>query len=180
MRLGRLASLGVLALVAACGAGAEHKQDVAAVTSSAYDAEYMIVLNGVRDAAAPRTSRFVVDPARKTLATLWQQLPLLDEDQGRTSPKTDTSRPMHLTKRYFIRFDITVVGSRPWRVEVIGHAGAKDPGPGAPVELTGDAEPGWLHTRTDDLRIAIYEQLKRYAVSTIVTAAPAPPHPTNQ
>jgi hypothetical protein len=180
MRQARAASVNILALVAACGAASEHKQDVAAATSAAYDAEYSIVLNGVRDAAASRSERVVVDPTHKTVASFWQQLPILDEDQGRQSPKTDTSRPMHLTRRYFIRFDIAVVGGRPWRVEVIGHAAAKDPGPGAPVELTGDLEPGWLRPRTDELRVAIYEHLKPYAVNTVVTAAPAPQHPSNE
>jgi hypothetical protein len=176
MRRPRTASLTALALAAACGAGSEHTQDVATATRSTYDAEAAVVLNGVREAAATRSERLIVDPARKTVATYWQQLPLLDEDKGKQSPKTDTSRPMHLTKRYFIRFDVAVVGGRPWRVEVIGHAGAKDPGPGAPVELTGDAEPGWLRPRTDDFRVAIYEHLKPYAVSTMVTAAPGSPH----
>jgi hypothetical protein len=67
-------------------------------------------------------------------------------------------------KRFFIRFDITVAGGRPWRLKVIGHAAEWEPGAALPTELHGVARPAWLEGRTDALTYAIYEKIKNYAV----------------
>jgi hypothetical protein len=69
-----------------------------------------------------------------------------------------------LTKRYFVRFDVAIVGGRPWRVHVTGHAAEWDPGNAVPTELHGANTPHWLSGRTDELVVAIYERLQPYAV----------------
>src|SRR6185436_20657950 len=67
-------------------------------------------------------------------------------------------------KRFFIRFDVTVAGGRPWRLKVVGHAAEWEPGAAMPTELHGIARPSWLEGRTDALLFAIYNRLKGHAV----------------
>ena len=67
-------------------------------------------------------------------------------------------------KRYFIRFDIHVMGGRPWRVKVVGHASEWDPGAAMPSELKGAQRPPWLDGRIDALYVAIYKRIKQFAV----------------
>jgi hypothetical protein len=68
-------------------------------------------------------------------------------------------------KKFFVRFDVKVLGGRPWRVKVIGHASEWEPGAALPVELVGPAKPPWLDGRTDALTLAIYKKLKPYAIA---------------
>ena len=68
------------------------------------------------------------------------------------------------SKKFFIRFDVSVIGGRPWRVKVAPHAASWDPGAAMPNELHGDAKPPWLGPRTDALQRSIYLRIKQYAV----------------
>jgi hypothetical protein len=67
----------------------------------------------------------------------------------------------------FIRFDVTILGGRPWRVKVVGHAAQWDPGAAMPTELRGLAKPSWLGPRSDALQRAIYTRIKQYAVPMV-------------
>ena len=67
-------------------------------------------------------------------------------------------------KRFFIRFDVTVLGGRPWRIKVVGHAAEWAPGAAMPSELHGVARPAWLDPRIDGLTLAIWKRVKQYAV----------------
>jgi hypothetical protein len=74
-------------------------------------------------------------------------------------------------KRMFVRFDVTVVGKRPWRVKVVGHAAEWEAGAALPNEMRGEARPGWLDGRIEQVQRAIYRQLKQVAVEV----PPEPP-----
>jgi hypothetical protein len=81
---------------------------------------------------------------------------------GANSPN---GMPTALTyKHYFVRFDVSVAGGRPWRVKVIGHASEWEPGAAMPVEMRGASKPPWLEPRTDSLRVAIWKRIKKFAV----------------
>jgi hypothetical protein len=67
-------------------------------------------------------------------------------------------------KKYFVRFDVAVLGGRPWRVKVVGHASAWDPGAALPTEMKGADKPHWLEGRTESLQIAIYKRIAKYAI----------------
>jgi hypothetical protein len=67
-------------------------------------------------------------------------------------------------KRYYIRFDINVIGGRPWRVKVIGHASSWDVGAAEPTELHGAARPPWLTPRVEALEVEIYKKMKAFAL----------------
>jgi hypothetical protein len=79
-------------------------------------------------------------------------------------------------KRMFVRFDVSVIGGRPWRVRVMGHAAEWDPGAALPTELKGIAKPPWLGPRTDSLQRDIYKRLVAYAVPVKETPEPVDPH----
>ena len=84
---------------------------------------------------------------------------------GGNAASSSAGMPTRLAyKRFFIRFDITVAGGRPWRLKVIGHAAEWEPGAALPTELHGAARPSWLDGRTDALVFAIYQKIKSYAV----------------
>ncbi len=67
-------------------------------------------------------------------------------------------------KRFYIRFRIHVVGGKPWRVRVVGEASEWRAGD-VPMPLRGAEVPPWVKGRTDALRVAIHERLKKYAVA---------------
>src|ERR1043165_3905034 len=67
-------------------------------------------------------------------------------------------------KRYFVRFDVSVAGGRPWRVKVVGHASEWEPGAAMPTELKGPARPPWLEGRLDAPTLAIFKRVKQFAV----------------
>jgi hypothetical protein len=64
----------------------------------------------------------------------------------------------------FVRFDVTVVGKRPWRIKVVGHAAEWEPGAALPNELRGEAKPGWLAGRIEQMQRVIHRRLKQVAV----------------
>ena len=65
---------------------------------------------------------------------------------------------------YFVRFDVHVIGGRPWRVHVHGQAALWRAGE-IPTPLHGADVPQWLKGRVDSLNVAIYRRLKKYAVA---------------
>ena len=56
------------------------------------------------------------------------------------------------------------LGGRPWRVKVVGHASEWEPGAAMPTELRGAQRPPWLDGRTEALQVAIYKQIKKFAI----------------
>lgn len=82
------------------------------------------------------------------------------------SPQAQTGNtPTRLAyKRFFIRFEVTVTGGRPWRVKVVGHASEWEPGNAQPTDLRGATRPSWLDGRTDALVLAIYKRIRQHAV----------------
>jgi hypothetical protein len=84
-----------------------------------------------------------------------------------TSPSAaaGSTMPTRLAyKRYFIRFDVSVAGGRPWHVKVVGHASEWEPGAAMPVEMKGANKPAWLEPRADSLRVAIWKRINKFAV----------------
>lgn len=122
-------------------------------------------------------------PSNGTIKTAWHQVSYANnqddlanqrtvaQGQGLAPGSTTTAAqsaagmPTRLAyKRHFIRFDISVIGGRPWRVKVIGHAAEWDPGNAMPTELRGMARPPWLDGRIEAMQVAIYRKIKSYAV----------------
>ncbi|HEX8106649.1 MAG TPA: hypothetical protein VF516_02925 [Kofleriaceae bacterium] len=160
-----------------------HKTEVETAKKSLYDAEFTVVYNAALEATRETYPNIEDAPGRGAIKTAWHQVSYANNQDDMTNPRTlanaqginpgaagtpgaaSAGMPTRLAyKRYFIRFDISVAGGRPWRLKVVGHAAEWDPGNALPTELHGPARPSWLDGRTDSLVYAIYERIKKYAV----------------
>jgi hypothetical protein len=168
--------------VAGCGS----KKEVEYARHSRYDADFAIVYGAALDATRDLYPNLNENPGPGKIATAWHQVTFATNSDDVTNQQTMANQPgMGMSgmngmnspaasmagmptrlayKRYFIRFDVSVLGGRPWRVKVVGHASEWDPGAAMPTELHGPARPHWLEGRTEALQVAIYKRVKQYAV----------------
>lgn len=164
-------------LLAACS----NKKEVEHAKHSLYDADFAIVYSAALDATRNLYPQLNDNPGPGKISTAWHQVSYANNQDELANTRTlaagqgvqtgagPTAQmagvPTRLAyKRYFIRFDVTVLGGRPWRVKVVGHASEWDPGAALPSELRGAQRPAWLDGRIDALTLAIYKKIKRYAV----------------
>jgi hypothetical protein len=169
------------ALVSACS----NKKQVEAARHSLYDTDFALVYSQALEATRELYPNIDDSPGTGKISTAWHQVSYAsntdDMSAGRTvaanqgvnssmsgggSPAASSAgMPTRLAyKRYFIRFDVSVLGGRPWRVKIQGHAAEWEPGAALPVEMLGAAKPAWLDGRNEALLLAIYKRMKAYAV----------------
>jgi hypothetical protein len=178
-------------LAIACGGG---KKDVEHARHSQYDADFAIVYQAALEAVRELYPNLDDAPGSGKIKTAWHQVVLANQTEDTINPGTMTNgqglgqagatglggamgagtvspgagiggMPTRLAfKRFYIRFDVAVVGGRPWRVKVVGHASSWDPGAAMPTELHGVAKPAWLEPRTDAVQVAIYKRIRQFAV----------------
>jgi hypothetical protein len=170
---------GLVLVVGACGC--TNKKELNSAKRSAYDTDFAIVYNAALDATREIYPTVDDNPRTGAIKTAWHQVyhahnpdelanqRTLGAAQGvmpNASPAAQAAGiPTRLAvKRQFIRFDVSVVGGRPWRVKVVGHASEWEPGNALPTELRGPARPHWLEGRSDALTVAIYKRIKQHAV----------------
>ena len=169
--------------IAACS----NKKEVKAAKSSLYDIDFAIVYSAALGVTRELYSNLDDNPGSGQIRTAWHQVQYANNTDDLSNPTTvaqgqgmSTSTnpgqtvspgaaaagmPTRLAyKRYFVRFDVTVAGGRPWRVKVVGHAAEWDPGNAMPTELRGIARPPWLDGRIEALQVAIYRRIKPYAI----------------
>jgi len=90
-----------------------------------------------------------------------------DENQGTpnpSAPRSGLQTSNQLRQEFFIRFDVHLVGGKPWRVRVRGEASSWKAGE-IPTPLHGADVPHWLEGRVNSLEVAIHQRLKKYAVA---------------
>lgn len=172
-----------LALAAGCS-----KQYVETAKHSVYDTDFAVVYSAALDATRELYPNLDDSPGRGRVATSWHQVTYADNKDDLANQQTvanangigqnsaaqqasgtpgaiQAGMPTRLAyKRFFIRFDVSVIGGRPWRVKVIGHASEWEPGAALPTELHGPAIPSWLGPRTDALQVAVYKRIKNFAI----------------
>jgi hypothetical protein len=172
-------SAALLLLATACGS----KRDVERAKHSLYDADFAIIYTAALDATRELYPNLDDNPGVGAVKTAWHQVSYANNSDDLTQNKSlsagpsggnslantaaqgQAGMPTRLAyKRTFIRFDVAVIGGRPWRVKVTGHASEWEPGAALPNELKGPARPHWLEGRTDALTLAIYKRIKTYAV----------------
>ncbi|MBA3463481.1 MAG: hypothetical protein H0T46_26230 [Deltaproteobacteria bacterium] len=173
-----------LAIALVALAGCTNKKEVRAARSSVYDIDFAVVYSGALQATRELYANLDDNPGSGKIMTAWHQVQyannqddlgnqrIIAQQQGvqqggaGVSPGAAAAgMPTRLAyKRYFIRFDVTVAGGRPWRVKVSGHAAEWDPGNAMPTELKGMARPPWLDGRIEALQVAIYRKIKPYAI----------------
>jgi len=185
-RRDRITFLAVLlvALSAACSAS---KKEVERAKKSVYDTDFANVYNAALNVTRELYPMLKDSPGPGRISTAWHQVTYgnnqddlqnqrtLQQSQGMSAANVGstqsgqnaamTGMPTRLAyKRYFIRFDVSVLGGRPWRIKVVGHASEWDPGAALPTEMNGAQRPAWLDGRQDALTVAIYKRIKRYAI----------------
>jgi hypothetical protein len=177
--------VGVFAATAACSSS---KKDVEHARHSLYDADFAIVYQTALEVTREHYPQLNDNPGPGKISTAWHQVSYannqddlanqqtLAQSQGvmTTSPTLGSSPtptngmsgiPTRLAyKRYFVRFDVSVLGGRPWKVKVIGHASEWDPGAAMPTEMRGAQRPAWLDGRIESLQVAIYKRLRKVAI----------------
>jgi hypothetical protein len=176
MRRHRIIFLAAATCAIGCPAS---KKEVATARQSAYDTDFAVVYSAALDATREVYPNLDDAPGRGAIKTAWHQVSYANNQDDLANPKTvaqaqgmssssnaAAGMPTRLAyKRYFIRFDVTIAGGRPWRLKVVGHAAEWEPGAALPSELHGVARPSWLEGRTDALLIAIYKRLKSHAIA---------------
>jgi hypothetical protein len=179
----------VIAL-ALSAAACSNKKEIRTAKSSVYDTDFAVVYSGALTAVRELYGNLDDNPGAGKFQTAWHQVSyasnaddlanqqIVAQGQGvpnaagtagagsTVSPGASAAgMPTRLAyKRYFIRFDVTVAGGRPWHVKVVGHAAEWDPGNAMPVELRGMARPPWLDGRIEALQVAIYRKIKPFAI----------------
>jgi hypothetical protein len=168
---------------AACANHAELKS----AQTSVYDIDFAIVYTEAMSAVQKLYPNFSEDATKGVIQTSWHQvsyantagddastngsymgnpmgngMPGSNPVSGSTALQRGNST-QSLTQKYFVRFDVSIVGGRPWRIHVKGHAAEWVPGNAIPSEMHGANVPHWLQGRTDELTLAIYDRLKMYA-----------------
>ncbi len=149
---------------------------------SLYDTDFAVVYSAALDATRDLYPNLDDNPGSGAIKTAWHQVSYANNQDdlsgartlspgatggnlAQTQGQAQAGMPTRLAyKRYFIRFDVSVAGGRPWRVKIVGHASEWEPGAAMPTELRGPARPPWLDGRIDSLTLAIYKRMKRYAV----------------
>lgn len=160
-----------LALAAGCGASAREARSARAV---AYDADYAVVYNQVVAAVAADYPDFLAENAvQGEIRTPWFPVGLVREPAAGARRRSGVEGAS--SARFYVRFDITVTGGRPWRVHVRGQASAWTLGEPTPVVLDGPEEPPWLQGRIDALQVDIHRRLARHAVGGPAGAPGADP-----
>lgn len=178
MRWQRSIFLVTIALVSACGS---TKKDAQTAKRSLFDTDFAVVYGAALEATRAQYPNLEDAPGRGAIKTSWHQVASASGGDdvtaqnvvapGASSAATpgaaaaSAGMPTRLAyKRYFIRFDVSVAGGRPWRLKVVGHAAEWEPGTSQPNELHGAARPSWLESRADSLLAAIYKKLEKFAV----------------
>jgi len=159
------------------------KKDVESAKRSLYDADFAVIYSAALEATREVYPNLEDAPGRGAIKTAWHQVSYANNQEDLANPKTVAAAqgaqgnqaaagmPTRLAyKRYFIRFDVSIAGGRPWRLKVVGHAAEWEPGAALPSELHGVARPAWLEGRSDTLTAAIYKRIKAYAVPMKATA----------
>lgn len=172
------------ATIAFTSACPTSKKEIEAAKHSLYDTDFAVVYGAALEVTRQSYPANLEDlPGRGAIKTAWTQVSYANNQDDLANPQTlanaqgingstqsgtnqaAAGMPTRLSyKRFFVRFDVSVAGGRPWRLKVVGHAAEWEPGAALPTELHGPARPQWLEGRTDALLYAIHKKVKAFAI----------------
>jgi hypothetical protein len=175
-----------ITVVCVLAIGCGSKKELKNAKSSVYDTDFAIVYNAAVEATRELYPGLSDNPGPGIVKTGWHKVPYASNEDDLANQRTvamgngnyvggagggtagqnmmqgvDTRLNF---KQYFVRFDVSVVGGRPWRVKVVGSASVWEPGNALPTDLKGPARPHWVEGRQDALTLAIYKRIKKYAI----------------
>ena len=153
--------------------------------TSGYKTDFAVVYSETLTAVRDLYPNLVEDARVGIIKTAWhpvhiaqgndeQQIPSNAQQLSPTGSPSAFQATNSLRKNYFVRFDVHVVGGRPWRVRVHAQAASWKAGE-VPTPLRGADVPGWLEPRKEALEVAIHRRLKQYAVRLQVTSGDRAP-----
>lgn len=163
--------LGLLAGLTAIGCAAS-KEQVRTARTSGYKADFAIVYSKALNVVRARYQGLVENAVRGTIRTSWHPIRIQQQGQNQSLAGQQTTglNPTNAfgtttvhQKQYFVRFDVYVLGGKPWRIRIDSYASEWEAG-AVPTVLSGANVPPWLKGRTDALYVEIYNELARYAV----------------
>ncbi len=196
----RNTSLGLAACLVgaiAFGGCAASAEEIRTARTSGYKTDFAIVYSNVLQVVRGRYPGFRENASAGTIKTAWHPIRITHQGTGgqnnqsgqdlATSSNAQSSAIASANvqrRRYFIRFDIFVVGGKPWRVRIHGYASEWELG-AVPTVLQGANIPTWLKGRTDALYVELHKRLAKHAVKlkTIISSSDpkrrkvAPPKP---
>jgi hypothetical protein len=146
----------VLGLVA-CGGATPHE-------SARYDTYLGTVLDAVIDVANQNAKQVEVDREHATVRTAWQILAVTHEPTSDGFYRATANVDEASATKYFARYDIQVVGPRPWHVVVSAHASKWVAGDAKPTEMSDDNPPAWLTDRREHMIDEINRRLQASAI----------------
>jgi hypothetical protein len=180
MRWHRIIFLAAITCATGCPAS---KKEIETAKRSLFDADFAVVYAAALEVTRQSYPNLEDAPGRGSIKTAWHQVSYANNQDDLANPQTlanaqgiggstqagrnpaAAGMPTRLAyKRFFVRFDVSILGGRPWRLKVVGHAAEWEPGAALPTELHGVSRPQWLEGRTDSLLIAIYKRIKPYAI----------------
>lgn len=180
-------ALVLLLALAACGGA---KKELRAAKTSGYQADFAIVYSEVLAAVTELYPHLIENAAAGVIKTKWHPMRMQtgQDSSGAAGVDPQTGLPASPNPfgagaqidrtRFFIRFDVIVVGGNPWRIRITGHASKWEVGYAKPAPLEKADEPHWLQGRIDALQVAIHRRLKEHAVPLeILDTAPAKAEP---
>lgn len=167
----RLVVVCLLGATLACGASSAERK---AARASGYKAEFALVYAQALEVVRQSYPYLEENPTTGIIKTAWHPVNInTDVEDSPAGSRSALPGTRTAQKRYFIRFQVYVVGGDPWRIRVDGQASEWDVG-GVPAELHGANQPHWLRGRIESLEVAMYRRLKQHAVPLKTTARSEP------
>jgi len=145
-------------MVAACGGATPH-------ASLRYDALLDAVLSASTEVAKQNAKQVEIDREHAIVQTAWQVVGAAHEPADPYDFSGIAKIDGAGMTKYFARYEIRVIGPRPWQVVVVAHASKWRDGDVKPTELPDDNPPTWLIERRDRIVKDIDSRLRTSAIS---------------
>ena len=133
---------------------------------SGYRGDFAVVYTETLAAVRDLYPELAEDARAGVIKTAWHPVNVKQgtDDSAQHNPQRGIATSSQLRQQYFVRFQVRVVGGKPWRVRVYGEASRWNIGD-MPTPLHGAEKPAWLEGRVNALEVAIHERLKPHAVA---------------
>jgi len=158
-------------LAAACGPSTTQ---VRQAETAAYNAPFAEVWSAVTEELRKFQMLAEENAVTGLAITEWRLVERSDSDPAKSAAGTDPAQTEtnRATTTYvpggnYLRYTVRVKGP-PWKIEIDGEAGEYRPGYGKIIPYRHGVadEPTWLKSRIANLRVAIHEHIRHYAVKS--------------
>ena len=181
-------AMALVLLAAACGPSSTQLRQA---ETASYNAPFAEVWSAVTEQLRRFQLLVEENPVTGVAITEWRLVERTGEDPAQSAAGTDPSQTQTPTQTNqsrgtmtyipggnYLRYTARIKGP-PWKIVVDGEAGEFRPGFGTIIPYRHGVadEPTWLKARVDNMRVAIHDHLKHYAVQTTSDEPAAPKKP---